>query len=85
MVLFCTCEFYLLFVWFMCFMCVWCVYYVFYVYMGQVPEIKLMMMMMMMIGNCQSMGCDSGVGWCHQDNLLAVAVRSAASLRDYCQ
>jgi len=43
-VLFCTCEFYLLFVWFMCFMCVWCVYYVFYVYMGQVPEIKLMMM-----------------------------------------
>ena len=44
-VLFCTCEFYLLFVCFMCFMCVWCVYYVFYVYMGQVPEIKLMMMM----------------------------------------
>ena len=42
-VLFCTCEFYLLFVWFMCFMCVWCVYYVFYVYMGQVLEIKLMM------------------------------------------
>jgi len=53
--------------------------------MGQVPEIKLMMMMMMMIGNCKCMGCDSGVGWCHQDNLLAVAVRSAASLRDYCQ
>jgi len=43
------------------------------------------MMMMMMIGNCKCMGCDSGVGWCHQDNLLAVAVRSAASLRDYCQ
>ena len=26
-VLFCTCEFYLLFVWFVCFMCVWCEYY----------------------------------------------------------
>ena len=58
----------------MCFVCIW----------AKVPEIKLMMMMMM-IGNCKCMGCDSGVGWCHQDNLLAVAVRSAASLRDYCQ
>ena len=50
-VLFCTCEFYLSFVWFMCFMCVWCVYYVFYVYMGQVPEIKPMMMMIIILPN----------------------------------
>ena len=67
----------------MCFMCVWCVYYVFYVYMGQVPEIKLMMMMMM-IGNCKCMGCDSGVGWCHQDKLTYTSLRLLCGRRLHC-